>query len=62
MVAYSIDLRQRVVMALDAGEGSQEQVARRFSVSSRWVRKLLAQRAEDRLDRPQAQAPAVASG
>lgn len=45
MVAYSIDLRQRVLMALDAGEGSQEQVARRFSVSARWIRKLLAQRA-----------------
>jgi transposase len=46
MVAYSIDLRQRVLMALDAGEGSQEQVARRFSVSARWIRKLLAQRAK----------------
>jgi transposase len=45
MVPYSIDLRQRVVMAVDAGEDSQEQIARRFSVSARWIRKLLAQRA-----------------
>ena len=46
MVPYSIDLRWRVVMAVDAGEESQEQIARRFSVSARWIRKLLAQRAE----------------
>jgi transposase len=45
MVPYSIDLRQRVLMAVDAGEVSQEQVARRFSVSARWIRKLLTQRA-----------------
>jgi len=46
MVPYSIDLRWRVVMAVDAGKESQEQIARRFSVSARWIRKLLAQRAE----------------
>ncbi len=45
MVPYSIDLRQRVLRAVDAGEDSQEQIARRFSVSARWIRKLLAQRA-----------------
>src|SRR3954470_8328849 len=44
MVPYSIDLRERVLMAVDAGEGTQEQIARRFRVSARWIRKLLAQR------------------
>src|SRR5512142_2370866 len=46
MTPYAIDLRQRVVMAADAGAESQEQIARRFSVSARWIRKLLAQRAQ----------------
>jgi transposase len=40
-----MDLRERVVRAVDAGEGTQEQIARRFSVSSRWIRSLLALRA-----------------
>ena len=44
MKAYSIDLRQRVVAAYDAGEGTQEQLAARFAVSTSWVRKLLRQR------------------
>ena len=41
MKAYSIDLRQRVVTAYDAGEGTQEQLAARFAVSTSWVRKIL---------------------
>jgi transposase len=45
MAAYSMDLRERVVRAIDAGEGTQEQIAERFSVSSRWIRGLLARRA-----------------
>ena len=45
MTAYSMDLRERVVRAIDAGEGTQEQIAKRFSVSSRWIRGLLARRA-----------------
>jgi transposase len=45
MVPYSIDLRERVLMAVDAGEGTQEEIARRFRVSARWIRKLLARRA-----------------
>ena len=44
MRPYSIDLRQRVVAAYDAGEGSQEHVAARFAVSTSWVRKLLRRR------------------
>lgn len=45
MVPYSIDLRERVLMAGDASEGTQEQIAKRFRVSARWIRKLLARRA-----------------
>ncbi len=44
MKAYSIDLRQRAIDAYDAREGTQEQVAARFAVSTSWVRKLLRQR------------------
>src|SRR4051794_1843927 len=44
MVAYSEDLRQRVLAAVDAAEGTQEEIARRFRVSSRWIRKMLALR------------------
>jgi transposase len=45
MVPYSIDLRERVLAAVDAGEGTQEAIAQRFRVSARWIRKLLARRA-----------------
>jgi transposase len=44
MKAYSIDLRERVVAACDAGDATREQVAARFSVSISWIRKLLRQR------------------
>lgn len=54
MVAYSIDLRERVLAAVDADDGTQEQIAKRFRVSSRWIRKLLAQRAQTGLIGPKA--------
>ena len=38
MSPYSMDLRERVVSALDEGESSLE-VAMRFGVSDSWVRK-----------------------
>jgi transposase len=41
MLAYSKDLRERVLAAVDANEGTQEQIARRFRVTARWIRKLL---------------------
>jgi transposase len=44
MRAYSIDLRERVVAACDAGGATRAQVAARFSVSVPWIRKLLRQR------------------
>ena len=46
MKACSIDLRERVVAAGDAGDATREQVAARFSVSVPWVRKLLRRRRE----------------
>ena len=44
MKPTSIDLRERIVAAYDAGEGSRQQVADRFKVSLGLVKKLLAQR------------------
>lgn len=46
MKAYSTDLRERVVAACDARDGTREQIAARFSVSVSWIRKLLRQRCE----------------
>jgi transposase len=46
MKPYSMDLRRRVVAACDAREGTHEQIAERFEVSDRWIRKLLQQRRE----------------
>ena len=44
MKAYSTDLRERVVAACDARDGTREQIAARFSVSEGWSRKVLRQR------------------
>ena len=44
MKAYSTDLRQRVIAACDARDGTRPQIAVRFSVSESWVRKVLRQR------------------
>jgi len=46
MKAYSIDHRERVVAACDAGDATREQVAARFAVSVVWIRKLLRRRRE----------------
>jgi transposase len=40
----SLDLRERILAAYDAGEGTREDVARRFRVSLGMVKKLLQQR------------------
>ena len=45
MLAYGIDLRERVMRALDAGE-LQTEVAERFEVSERWIQKLVRRRRE----------------
>ena len=44
MKTTSLDLRERIMAAYDEGEGTREQVARRFRVSLGLVKKLLAQR------------------
>jgi len=44
MKPTSIDLRERIVAAYDAGEGTRQQIAARFKVSLGLVKKLLAQR------------------
>ena len=46
MEAYSIDLRERVIEAVDEKKGTQQQIATIFGVSARWIRKLLRQRRE----------------
>jgi transposase len=42
----SLDLRERIVAAYDAEEGTREEVAKRYKVSVGMVKKLLAQRAK----------------
>jgi transposase len=44
MTTYSMDLRERVVAACDAHDGTRQQIAARFSVSVSWVRDLLRRR------------------
>lgn len=44
MKAYSMDLRERVVAAIDRKEGTWDAIAARFRVSRAWVGKLLGQR------------------
>lgn len=44
MKTLSLDLRERIVAACDAEEGSREEIGRRFRVSLGMVKKLLAQR------------------
>jgi transposase len=44
MAAYSMDLRERVVAACDARDGTRAEIAARFSVSEAWIRKVLRQR------------------
>jgi transposase len=46
MNAHSMDLRERVVAAIDRKEGSQRQVAKRFAVSLSFVVRLLQHRRE----------------
>lgn len=46
MKAYSMDLRNRVVSAYDAGEGTMVELAERFKVSFTWVKKILRRRRE----------------
>ena len=44
MAPYSMDLRDRVVAACDAGEMTGEEIAEAFNVSTAWIRRLLQRR------------------
>lgn len=53
MRALSLDLRERLVAAYEKGEGSQEAIAERFSVSRTVVGKLVRQQREQGTLQPQ---------
>ena len=53
MKTISLDLRERILAAYDAGEGTREAVAHRFRVSLGMVKKLLQQRRRIGEVRPQ---------
>ena len=44
MATISLDLRQRILASYDKGDGTRDQIARRFCVSLGMVKKLLQQR------------------
>lgn len=46
MKAYSLDLRERVLAAVDAREGTQQEIADRFRVSVPWIKRMVRQRKE----------------
>jgi len=62
MNTYPIELRQRVVRAVDSNVGTKKQIATTFSVSVSWIRKLLQRRREtgsiEPLPRTQGRKPA----
>ena len=62
MNTYPIELRQRVVDAVDSNVGTKKEIAKTFSVSVSWIRKLLQRRREtdsiEPLPRTQGRKPA----
>ena len=46
MRPYSMDLRKRVLAAVDAGKQDRLEIARVFSVSVAWIRRLVQRRRE----------------
>ncbi len=46
MEAYSLDLRVRVLQAVDEGVDSREEIAETFDVTTRWIRKIVQQQRE----------------
>lgn len=53
MKTLSLDLRERILAAYDAEQGSREEIGRRFRVSTGMVKKLLQQRRQRGDIRPQ---------
>jgi transposase len=62
MNTYPMALRQRVVNAVDSNVGTKKEIAKTFSVSTSWIRKLLQRRREtgsiEPLPRTQGRKPA----
>lgn len=62
MNTYPIELRQRIVDAVDSNVGTKKEIAETFSVSVSWIRKLLQRRREtgsiEPLPRTQGRKPA----
>jgi transposase len=62
MNTYPIELRQRVVNVVDSNVGTKKEIAKTFSVSVSWIRKLLRRRREtgsiEPLPRTQGRKPA----
>jgi transposase len=52
MKAYSLDLRQKVIDAYNRKEGSQRQLAKRFSVSLSFIQDLLKRYRQDKTIEP----------
>ncbi len=46
MEAYSLDLRVRVLQAVDEGVDTRKEIAEVFGVTTRWIRKLVQQHRE----------------
>jgi transposase len=46
MNPYSLDLRERVLAAVDAGQHTRGTIAQLFSVSTAWIRRLVQRRRE----------------
>lgn len=53
MATLSLDLRERILASYDKGEGTRDQIARRFCVSLGMVKKLIQQRRRTGDIRPQ---------
>jgi len=62
--AYSLDLRHRVLAAVDAKDGTRAAIAARFQVSTAWIRRLVQRRRQTGSiePRPHAGGPAPALG
>ncbi|MBW4554259.1 MAG: transposase [Aphanocapsa sp. GSE-SYN-MK-11-07L] len=61
MKPYSVDLRERIVNAIETGESSFRKTAQRFSVSKSCVQKLVAQKRTDGHLAPRKQGGSVSS-
>jgi transposase len=61
MKPYSLDLREKIVSAIEKGESSFRETAQRFSVSKSYVQKLVAQKRTEGHLMPQKQGGSVST-